>query len=106
MESIDRIPLKSAVTPGLTVRLALGRGKVVPLRTASGSEAWLAAGDAAQAAVSEYESNGEGADEMSHGPKTTWVGERFRHRSLVADLVELRGLEPRTPCMPCRCSSS
>jgi len=21
-------------------------------------------------------------------------------------LVELRGLEPRTPCMPCRCSSS
>ena len=27
-------------------------------------------------------------------------------RSAVSVMVELRGLEPRTPCMPCRCSSS
>ncbi len=34
-------------------------------------------------------------------------GERSAERSaLMSRLVELRGLEPRTPCMPCRCSSS
>ena len=39
-------------------------------------------------------------------PQTTDVSRHMRHMSRDITMVDLRGLEPLTPCMPCRCATS
>ncbi len=34
------------------------------------------------------------------------VNQKFRHTLQLNCLVELSGIEPLTPCMPCKCSPS
>ena len=44
--------------------------------------------------------------QLRHSPKTYLVVNHHEILQSMMCLVELRGLEPLTPCMPCRCATS